>query len=48
MFTAEAASEDSVLAQRGFRLLRNGRFGYSKSYLDSAVQKLGYEYKIEL
>lgn len=46
IFTAEAISEDSANIEKGYRLLRNGRFGYSKSYIDGVINALEDNYSI--
>lgn len=40
VFTAETSNDESFLTEKGFRLLRNGRFGYSKKYLDHLIDGL--------
>ena len=38
VFTVEAASSDEpVASDRGYRLLRSGRFGYRKAYIDDLI-----------
>lgn len=39
-FTVESAPADTVLAERGYRLLLSGRFGYSKTYIDGLISQL--------
>jgi len=39
-FTVEAISQE-VDAEKGFRLLPNGRFGYKKSYIDALLASSG-------
>jgi predicted TPR repeat methyltransferase len=46
VFSAETASDESELSDRGFKLLKNGRFGYSKAYLDALVAAAGEQYRI--
>jgi predicted TPR repeat methyltransferase len=46
IFTAEAAPEGSLPAGRGYRLMRTGRFGYSKEYIDSLVAGADSPYKV--
>ena len=49
VFTAEAVSDDNIiLSDKGYRLLRNGRFGYSKHYLDDIITQLGEQFRVEL
>jgi predicted TPR repeat methyltransferase len=38
VFTVESCADN--LTEKGFRLLKNGRFGYSKSYVDDLVKNL--------
>ncbi len=50
-FTVEAiasGSSDAGNAERGYRLLRSGRFGYNKEYIDSLVAELGDSFTIPL
>ena len=44
--SAETSSDESGLTARGFKLLKNGRFGYSKAYLDELVAMAGAQYRI--
>lgn len=40
-FTVEASvSDDAIVNERGYRLQRSGRFGYSRKYIDGIVQNL--------
>jgi predicted TPR repeat methyltransferase len=47
-FTAETAPSDSYLSERGYRLMRNGCFGYSKKYIDDLVASLEPKFSIPL
>ena len=41
-FTVEAATadDDVIVNERGYRLQKSGRFGYSAKYMDRIVQSL--------
>ena len=48
-FTVEAASSDEpVASDRGYRLLRSGRFGYRKSYIDDLITEMGENFIVPL
>ena len=42
-FTVETCPDD--MTEKGFRLLKNGRFGYSRSYIDSMINSMGASYR---
>jgi len=45
----EAAAESAGVNERGYRLLRNGRFGYSKAYIDGLISNsMGDAYSVPL
>lgn len=46
VFTAETSNDESCLTEKGFRLLRNGRFGYSKAYLEQLISGLGDDFAV--
>lgn len=43
VFTVETCPENTT--EKGFRLLKNGRFGYSHSYIDSMISSMGASYR---
>lgn len=49
-FTVEEAAPDSTgVNQRGYRLLRSGRFGYSKAYIDGLIANcMGSSFSVPL
>jgi len=48
-FTVEAAlSEEPVANDRGYRLLRSGRFGYRKLYIDNLITEMGDNFQVPL
>jgi predicted TPR repeat methyltransferase len=47
-FTVETAPADLYLSERGYRLMRNGCFGYSKKYIDDIVAGLEPKFIIPL
>ena len=44
VFTVEAIPEDIEITEKGYRLLKSGRFGYSKVYMDNIVRELKTPY----
>jgi predicted TPR repeat methyltransferase len=44
VFTVESCPEG--VTEKGFRLLKNGRFGYCKSYMDKMVASMGPDFSI--
>lgn len=47
-FTVESVADDAAAPARGYRLLRSGRFGYTRSYIDGLVAALGGGYSVPL
>jgi len=47
-FTIEAIAAGSNGAEQGYRLLRSGRFGYNKEYIDSLIAELGESFTVPL
>lgn len=42
VFTVETCPENTT--EKGFRLLKNGRFGFCRSYIDSMIKSMGADF----